>query len=257
MTRQPRETPRLAGATRSPAGSFSASALAVGLVFLLARPGLVAATDAGVADDVGAPAPSGESADAGADPNGALPGGVQPPRLVATVKATYPEAAAAAGREAVVPLVLTVGIDGAVTAVEVESPVGHGFDEAATAAAWQYRFEPARVDGRPMAARIRHRYAFELGAAPAAPALGAADAGSPVDSSPASGPDGAIQAMGLSTGPAAPGATLGSWPLLAVRLWRSLRKRRYHQILTRWFAQLEALRSANSAAGRAPRLALG
>jgi TonB family protein len=59
-----------------------------------------------------------------------------------------------------VPLLLTIDATGAVTHVEVEKPIGHGFDEAATSAAQRLQFQPATRDGAPVAARLRFVYRF-------------------------------------------------------------------------------------------------
>jgi TonB family protein len=62
--------------------------------------------------------------------------------------------------ETQVVLVLDVDATGRVTHAVVEKPVGHGFDEAAVAAAQKLEFEPAKRDGKPVAARIRYQYRF-------------------------------------------------------------------------------------------------
>lgn len=76
--------------------------------------------------------------------------------------AVYPKAALEAGiHETVeVPLLITIDATGVVTAAQVEKPVGHGFDEAAVAAAQRLLFEPAMRDGKPVPARIRFVYRF-------------------------------------------------------------------------------------------------
>ncbi len=76
--------------------------------------------------------------------------------------AVYPKAALDAGiHETVeVPLLLTIDATGVVTRAEVEKPVGHGFDEAAVAAAQRLLFDPAVRDGKPVPARIRFVYRF-------------------------------------------------------------------------------------------------
>jgi len=76
--------------------------------------------------------------------------------------AAYPKEALDAGiRESVdVPLLLDVDVAGAVTRAVVEKVAGHGFDEAATAAAGRLEFQPATRDGKPVAARIRFVYRF-------------------------------------------------------------------------------------------------
>ncbi|WP_437737445.1 TonB-dependent receptor domain-containing protein [Sorangium sp. So ce1335] len=112
------------------------------------------------------------------------PGTAQPPpaaptepKLVTYSPPAYPEAAQRAGVEGSVILKLDIDRTGRVTKAEVATPGGHGFDEAALAAAPGLVFEPARrPDGTPVAARILYRYAFTLtpkpadAAAPAPPA---------------------------------------------------------------------------------------
>lgn len=94
---------------------------------------------------------------------------VTPPRLLTDPGATYPAEALAARVPPHVEVVLVLVLDttGAVAEASVETPRGHGFDEAALVAARGLRFEPARRDGAPVAARIRYRYVFE--APPATP----------------------------------------------------------------------------------------
>lgn len=87
---------------------------------------------------------------------------VVPPELLEFVEATYPEAAQAAGRQAVVLLALTINADGSTTDVEVVEPAGEGFDEAAVAAVRQFRFRPATQGGQAIPVRIQYRYAFTL-----------------------------------------------------------------------------------------------
>ena len=87
-----------------------------------------------------------------------------PPSLVEFADAPYPPEAEAQGIEGAVELLLTIDESGQVTAVEVAEEAGHGFDEAASAAARRFRFDPARRDGEPIVARIRYRYVFELSA---------------------------------------------------------------------------------------------
>jgi TonB family protein len=81
---------------------------------------------------------------------------VQAPRLTFDPGASYPEQAL---RErffetVTVPLVLEIDASGAVVSVKVESPQGHGFDEAAELAAAKLVFDPGLRDGKPAAARI-------------------------------------------------------------------------------------------------------
>lgn len=114
----------------------------------------------------------------GAPPDG-VPNGpsVQPPRLLESSEATYPETARAERREATVVLRLTIDVEGRVTLADVVEAAGHGFDEAAREAALRFRFAPATRDGQPRAARILYRYEFHAPAEPApAPAPAPAEA---------------------------------------------------------------------------------
>jgi TonB family protein len=61
---------------------------------------------------------------------------------------------------ATVELILELDASGNVTNVTVDKAAGHGFDEAATEAAKKLQYEPARRDGQPVAAKIRHKYVF-------------------------------------------------------------------------------------------------
>jgi TonB family protein len=71
------------------------------------------------------------------------------PVLLQAVAPEYPPAALAAGKQAQVPVRISIDADGVVTKVEVITPQGDGFDAAAVAAAEQYVFEPAEIDGKP------------------------------------------------------------------------------------------------------------
>lgn len=57
--------------------------------------------------------------------------------------------------DVVVPVVLTVGEDGRISAASVESSVSPEFDAAALEGVKAWTFEPAMRDGKPVAARIR------------------------------------------------------------------------------------------------------
>lgn len=71
------------------------------------------------------------------------------PALVESAAPVYPPEALEAGREAAVTVRIPIDATGMVTQVDVVEPVGHGFDEAAVAAAEQYVFSPAEWDGVP------------------------------------------------------------------------------------------------------------
>ncbi len=86
-----------------------------------------------------------------------------PPHVKTNASAVYPDQAL---RDrftgtATVTLVLEIDASGSVRNATVAEPQGHGFDEAAIAAAQKLTFEPATRDGRPMAAKIRFKFAFK------------------------------------------------------------------------------------------------
>lgn len=87
---------------------------------------------------------------------------ITPPSLKTDSPATYPAQALADGvRETVtVKLALTVDATGAVTDVKVDTPRGHGFDEAAAAAARGLVFVPATRGGKPIPSRFKYEYTF-------------------------------------------------------------------------------------------------
>ena len=64
------------------------------------------------------------------------------------------------GRAATVVLQLAIGATGTVDRADVKESAGLAFDEAAAAAARQFVFEPAEIDGKPSPIRILYRYAF-------------------------------------------------------------------------------------------------
>src|SRR5262245_2572353 len=71
------------------------------------------------------------------------------PKLLQAVAPEYPPAALAANKEAKVKVRIHIDATGVVDKVDVIDKVGDGFDEAAVAAAMQYVFEPAEIDGKP------------------------------------------------------------------------------------------------------------
>jgi len=128
------------------------AALALGL---LGAPGIAAAQPGGaVAQPSDPPA-------APAKPAPAKPV-IVPPSIKKDEGAIYPAQAIAdkVTDPVTVELVVEVDATGAVTGANVTTPMGHGFDEAAVAAAMKLEVEPALRDGTPVAARVRHRYVF-------------------------------------------------------------------------------------------------
>ena len=99
---------------------------------------------AGVAraqEDVRPPAPTGPPKQTGVV--------TKSPKLLQAQAPEYPPAALAAGKQAKVKVRIHIDETGTVTSVDVVEPIGDGFDEAAVAAAKQYVFDPAEIDGKP------------------------------------------------------------------------------------------------------------
>ncbi len=124
--------------------------------------GVLASATASVAraqpgGSVAQPAP-----DAPAQPAPAPPPTIVAPRLVKDEGAEYPRQALTDKVKGDVEVVLVLELDatGAVKSATVEAPQGHGFDEAAVAAAQKLQFDPATKNGQPVAAKIRHKYVF-------------------------------------------------------------------------------------------------
>ncbi len=97
-------------------------------------------------------------------PPPAAPTGVvtKAPVLLQAVAPEYPPAALEAGKQAKVPVRIHIDETGMVTKVEVITPVGDGFDEAAVAAAEQYVFDPAEIDGQPAAIVVETEIHFTI-----------------------------------------------------------------------------------------------
>jgi TonB family protein len=87
-----------------------------------------------------------------------------PPTLKQNAEATYPASALSDGVRVAVKVVLLLDIDatGLVKKSTVESPQGHGFDDAATEAAARLVFEPARRGPKAIPSRIRFSFDFPV-----------------------------------------------------------------------------------------------
>ena len=120
------------------------------------------AEDANAADPTTEPAEDASAEDATGEVEPADDDTLHAPVLVDFVEAKYPSTAYEAGVEGQVVLKLSIDTEGQVTEADVETPAGHGFDEAAVEAALQFRFEPARRGSTPVAARILYTYDFQL-----------------------------------------------------------------------------------------------
>src|SRR5688572_32643050 len=84
------------------------------------------------------------------------------PKLLQAVAPDYPPKALEAGKQAYVKVRIHIDATGIVTKVDVLEPVGDGFDEAAVAAAKQYVFEPAEIDGKPGAIAVETAINFVI-----------------------------------------------------------------------------------------------
>jgi TonB family protein len=84
------------------------------------------------------------------------------PKLVKFVPAVYPKERHDAGITASVLLSIEIGADGVVGEVEVVKGAAPDFDAAAVAAAKQFVFEPAEIDGQPAPVKITYRYDFTI-----------------------------------------------------------------------------------------------
>jgi len=83
-------------------------------------------------------------------------------RLVRSRPPPYPPAARAEGFEGVVVLEIIVGISGAVESARVVRAAGHGLDEAALRASYEFRFAPASKEGQPVRVRMLWPMQFRL-----------------------------------------------------------------------------------------------
>lgn len=85
-----------------------------------------------------------------------------PPKALHKPKPKYPERARNAGKEGLVRLEATIGIDGKAKDIKVKEGIGFGCDEAAIEALKRSRFSPAEKDGKPVAIRIIIPYRFKI-----------------------------------------------------------------------------------------------
>lgn len=109
--------------------------------------------------------PSGDDSDGAGAPSPSTPD-AHPPEALQAVEAEYPPEALRARIEGTVVLRLSIDAEGNATEAEVIEPAGHGFDEAARAAALRARYRSARRGDTNVASRILIRVDFRLPAAP-------------------------------------------------------------------------------------------
>jgi TonB family protein len=115
-------------------------------------------------------APSGGRGQAAAQPDpiatgfgaGAYPLGAAHPSISKIVKPPYPKAAMETGAEGEVLLDAVVGADGSVTDVRVVKAINTDLVDAAVAAVRQWKFKPASIQGRKVAAVVAPRVTFYL-----------------------------------------------------------------------------------------------
>jgi TonB family protein len=103
-------------------------------------------------------------AEASAQPaqTGAAQHTIVPPKLVKFVEAEYPASEVKTGRGATVVLQIAITATGSVADVAVLESAGPAFDVPAVAAAKQFVFEPALVDGKPIPVKITYKYVFKI-----------------------------------------------------------------------------------------------
>ncbi|HEV8396651.1 MAG TPA: energy transducer TonB [Vicinamibacterales bacterium] len=88
--------------------------------------------------------------------------GIEPPRLLREVKATYSEEARRANVVGDVLMEVVVRADGTVGSARVTRGLGFGLDERAAAAVRQWRFAPARRAGEPVDVAVEVAMEFNL-----------------------------------------------------------------------------------------------
>lgn len=88
-------------------------------------------------------------------------GSVSPPRVVYKVKPEYTQEALNARRQGTVRIQLVVTRDGTPSEVhEISQPLGFGLDEKAIEAVQQWRFEPGKKNGEPVAVEVQAEVNF-------------------------------------------------------------------------------------------------
>lgn len=84
------------------------------------------------------------------------------PKLRDEIRIPYPSEAKKAGVQGAVIMDLLIDSKGAVREAKLVGGPGSGLDEAALEAVKQFRFEPALIQDKPVAVRIRYAYRFVL-----------------------------------------------------------------------------------------------
>ncbi|MGD0741136.1 MAG: energy transducer TonB [Terracidiphilus sp.] len=91
-----------------------------------------------------------------------LPPGAKPPVAIHMPPAQFSAEASAEHFQSAVIVSTIVNEDGLPTDVRLVRGAGHGLDENAIAAVSQYRFQPATINGKPIATRITIEIDFKL-----------------------------------------------------------------------------------------------
>jgi len=89
-------------------------------------------------------------------------GGVSAPQLISKIEPEYSPEARQAKHQGTVILSLIVGADGMTHGIRVSRSLGMGLDEKAIEAVHQWRFEPAKKDGRPVPVAVDVEVSFRL-----------------------------------------------------------------------------------------------
>jgi TonB family protein len=84
------------------------------------------------------------------------------PRVLTEIRPVYPKEAKEKGIEGPVTLDILIDESGKVRQAVILSGLGYGLDEAALKSIFQFKFYPAKVDGKSVAVRIRYILRFVL-----------------------------------------------------------------------------------------------
>lgn len=88
--------------------------------------------------------------------------GVTPFKILSRPHARYTDAARNAGISGTIRIWVLLGADGRIQHTLLLRRLGHGLDEQATAAARQIKFEPKKVDGKPVPVVVTVEYNFNI-----------------------------------------------------------------------------------------------
>ena len=124
--------------------------------------GIGAGSSGGVGTGIGAGVGPGEGGGTGGGIYKAGVGGVSSPRILYKPDPEYTEEARKAKYQGVCVLWLVVGPDGTPHDVRVSRALGMGLDQKAIEAVRQWKFEPARKDGKPVSVMVNVEVNFRL-----------------------------------------------------------------------------------------------